>query len=193
MLHFDLRISGFADLESLYTSLSVQMEGYFEELSKHGGWYEEGSSDAVHLSESEIKAEGWDAFESEAFGFKHERIAIQKRAEGGEVRPSDIARLMELFQSSLLRYREFAPNTSVETKKEQHRRRHASEDTVVAGSSQASGSVNKRWYSLRRKQRVSSPEPNEPEPEPSEPVDEERRRKRVKRVPVLFFDEAHKL
>ena len=55
VLHFDLRIAGFADLESPYTSLSIQMEGYFEELATKGGWYEEDSTEPV-ASVKEIPA-----------------------------------------------------------------------------------------------------------------------------------------
>jgi hypothetical protein len=36
VLHFDLRIAGFADLDSLYTNLSNQVEGYFKELVVRG-------------------------------------------------------------------------------------------------------------------------------------------------------------
>lgn len=50
MLHFDLRIAGFADLSSLYSSLSQQMEQYFEEVSKN--------------------MEGYEVFEKEAWSFK---------------------------------------------------------------------------------------------------------------------------
>lgn len=49
VLHFDLRIAGFADLASLYMSLSTQTEQFFEEIGKEPG-YEE--------------------FEKEAWGFK---------------------------------------------------------------------------------------------------------------------------
>lgn len=45
VLHFDLRIAGFADLSSLYVSLSGQMEEYFGTLSKDEG-YEEFEKDA---------------------------------------------------------------------------------------------------------------------------------------------------
>ena len=41
VLHFDLRIPGFADLASLYTSLSQQMEQYFEAIAKQMPGYEE--------------------------------------------------------------------------------------------------------------------------------------------------------
>ena len=49
VLHFDLRIAGFADLASLYLSLSQQMEQYFEEIS--------------------IKMEGFEGFKKEARSF----------------------------------------------------------------------------------------------------------------------------
>ena len=49
VLHFDLRIAGFADLESLYMSLSQQMEQYFGALSE---------------------MEGYKEFEKEGWGFK---------------------------------------------------------------------------------------------------------------------------
>lgn len=49
VLHFDLRIAGFADIDSLYMSLSQQMEQYFTEISK---------------------SKGYDVFEKEAWGFK---------------------------------------------------------------------------------------------------------------------------
>lgn len=44
---------------------------------------------------------GWGEFEKESWAFKHDRIAIEKRMEGGGVvKTSDIAHLMELFQAS---------------------------------------------------------------------------------------------
>jgi hypothetical protein len=50
VLHFDLRIAGFADLASLYLSLSQQMEQYFEEISN--------------------KMEGFEGFKKVAWSFK---------------------------------------------------------------------------------------------------------------------------
>lgn len=49
VLHFDLRIAGFADLSSLYMSLSQQMQQYFEEIAA---------------------TEGYKEFETEAWSFK---------------------------------------------------------------------------------------------------------------------------
>jgi hypothetical protein len=48
-LHFDLRIAGFADLESLYLSLSQQMEQYFGAVTA---------------------TKGFEEFETEAWAFK---------------------------------------------------------------------------------------------------------------------------
>jgi hypothetical protein len=41
VLHYDLRIAGFADLASLYYALSTQMEQYFVEISKRLPGYED--------------------------------------------------------------------------------------------------------------------------------------------------------
>ena len=46
VLHFDLRIAGFADLSSLYISLSEQMEQYFLNISTEMQGYEEFEKEA---------------------------------------------------------------------------------------------------------------------------------------------------
>ena len=46
VLHFDLRIAGFADLASLYYSLSQQMEQYFEEVARQMDGYAEFEKEA---------------------------------------------------------------------------------------------------------------------------------------------------
>ncbi|ORY88261.1 hypothetical protein BCR35DRAFT_276955 [Leucosporidium creatinivorum] len=94
-IHFDLRLAGFADLSSLYFSLAQQMEGYFATLPELMGeeW-------------------GWGAFTLESYAFKHFRLDVEKRIkDGGTVKTADIARLMELFQSALLKYWQFEPMT----------------------------------------------------------------------------------
>jgi hypothetical protein len=48
VLHFDLRIPGFADMTSLYMSMSQQMEQYFDRISKTMPGYEE------------FRKEGWE-------------------------------------------------------------------------------------------------------------------------------------
>ncbi|BGP52767.1 hypothetical protein JCM8202v2_000324 [Rhodotorula sphaerocarpa] len=93
VVYFDLRIAGFADLSSLYFSLSTQLESYFAAIPDLLG-----------------REWGWGEFEKESYAFKHDRLDVQKRVEnGGQVRTSDIAHLLELFQSALLSYWNFQP------------------------------------------------------------------------------------
>lgn len=57
VMHFDLRIPGFADLEGLYVSLSKQMEWYFGILANE---------------------EGYEDFEKEAWAFKASQNSHRK-------------------------------------------------------------------------------------------------------------------
>ncbi|KAJ7764549.1 hypothetical protein DFH07DRAFT_811625 [Mycena maculata] len=164
VLHFDLRIAGFADLASLYMSLSQQMEQYFEEIGKEIG-YEE--------------------FEREAWGFKHDRINVEKRmaearpgSEVRDVKTSDVARLMELFQSSLLRYREFQP-ANEDGSDVNSSRQH------LPPSSNTDNSKRKRFFAQKdkgKRKAVESTEKESPE-----------KKTAPKKIPVIFFDEAHRL
>ncbi|KAJ7507182.1 hypothetical protein B0H11DRAFT_1970618 [Mycena galericulata] len=154
VLHFDLRIAGFADLPSLYISLSQQMEQYFEEIGKEPG-YEE--------------------FEREAWGFKHDRINRRPLApDVRNVRTSDVARLMELFQSSLLKYREFHP-----------REEEGSKAKVPPPPSSNDTSKRRRFFGHKEKGKGKATESSEKEsPETATAP---------KKIPVIFFDEAHRL
>ncbi|KAF7293019.1 hypothetical protein MIND_01201200 [Mycena indigotica] len=154
VLHFDLRIAGFADLPSLYTSLSQQMEQYFDEIGKQPGFEE---------------------FEKEAWAFKHDRLNVERRIidmpQGSDllsVRTSDVARLMELFQSSLLKYREFEPLKS----------------QPKADNSQHNSSSPRRFPFFRKGKGkdVSEEKMQHKESLPS-----------PKKIPVILFDEAHRL
>ncbi|KAJ7845894.1 hypothetical protein B0H13DRAFT_2363387 [Mycena leptocephala] len=163
VLHFDLRIAGFADLASLYTSLSQQMEQYFEEIGKLAG-YEE--------------------FEREGWSFKHDRINVERRmaetptgSDVQNVRTSDVARLMELFQSSLLKYREFEP-----PKEESSETHH---DPPPA--SNADSSKRRHFFSRRDKGKNKATPTESPEKESPEKTTA------AKKIPVIFFDEAHRL
>ncbi|KAF8062301.1 hypothetical protein FPV67DRAFT_1783190 [Lyophyllum atratum] len=188
VLHFDLRIAGFADLSSLYRSLSQQMELYFEEIAN--------------------KMDGYEEFEKEAWSFKFDRQNVESRAadasvdqKGHNVRSSDIARLMELFQSSLLKYWEFRPHDREDNHGLANGKRRQSSDATLnsdhthvnAGSNGASSNKSKRWTFLRgskskardsAKPRPSNGQNGNPEKEHSKPI---------KKMPVIFFDEAHKL
>lgn len=86
VVHFDLRIAGFADLASLYFSLSTQLESYFAAIPDLLG-----------------REWGWGEFEKESFAFKHDRLDVMKRMEnGGEVKTS----VSHPRLSNALRYRE---------------------------------------------------------------------------------------
>lgn len=91
VIHFDLRLSGFADISSLFFSFSCQMEQYFISLAD--------------------RLEGYESFKKEALAFKHLRLDVERRLEknGLPVKTSDIAHLLEIFQSCLLKYWEFTP------------------------------------------------------------------------------------
>ncbi|KAG5636872.1 hypothetical protein H0H81_006533 [Sphagnurus paluster] len=181
VLHFDLRIAGFADLASLYMSLSQQMQLYFEEIAK--------------------KMEGYEEFSREAWSFKYDRQNVETRvaeapadSKSRNVKTSDIARLMELFQSSLLKYWEFQPYVEEEhhTNGKQRQSSEATSDQthVNPGNSAATLNKSKRWTfrrtskTKRRESEPASETLNNPEtPKP----------KQTKKMPVIFFDEAHKL
>ncbi|KAJ7130273.1 hypothetical protein C8R44DRAFT_829697 [Mycena epipterygia] len=158
VLHFDLRIAGFADLASLYMSLSQQMEQYFDEIGKDAG-YEE--------------------FEREAWGFKHDRINVERKivetqpgADTHNVRTSDVARLMELFQSSLLKYREFEPVREEEP------------EGSKANQHPPNSNAGRRHFFHREKGKEKMAPPDPPKTDPPTVV---------KKIPVIFFDEAHRL
>ncbi|GAA5973059.1 hypothetical protein JCM11641_000392 [Rhodosporidiobolus odoratus] len=118
VLHFDLRIAGFADLSSLYFSLSTQLESYFAAIPDLLG-----------------KEYGWGEFEKESWAFKHDRIEIQKRLkDGGEVKTSDVAHLLELFQSALLSYWNFQPMTAAQRNLAQEKAKQEQSDKKAGKS-----------------------------------------------------------
>ncbi|KAF8892892.1 hypothetical protein BD779DRAFT_1436351 [Infundibulicybe gibba] len=178
VLHFDLRIAGFADLASLYMSLNQQMEQYFEEISN--------------------KLPGYEDFEREAWSFKHDRIDVERKVseapEGSKaqnIKTSDIARLMELFQSALLKYWEFQPSEQEEHDKRPHRQDSdvTSDGTRVGGNNSARSTPKPRWGFRRNKGKST-------EAKRSSPVQEAPQKDHggpAKKMPVIFFDEAHKL
>ena len=97
---------------------------------------------------------------------QHDRLAVEQRIEtSGQsiVKTSDVARLMELFQSSLLHYWEFTLATEEDNV--------SSEETKVEHAEQT-------------KERSGESE---------RAADRPIKKHREKKVPVIFFDEAHKL
>ncbi|KAJ3984032.1 hypothetical protein F5890DRAFT_1554448 [Lentinula detonsa] len=185
VLHFDLRIAGFADLASLYMSLSRQMEQYFEAIS--------------------TQMEGYKEFEKEAWSFKHDRLNVERRMlevppDSGvsRVKTSDIARLMELFQSSLLKYWEFDPHKE---DREGQKRKHeeqpgsSSKSRFNSSSADTKRESNKFRNLLHLRSKHEEQSSKRPAHERrSEPEKEAEGRERpAKKMPVVFFDEAHKL
>lgn len=109
----------------------------------------------LYFEEIANTMEGYKEFEREAWSFKHDRLNVEKRLqEGGSdklgraVKTSDVARLMELFQSSLLKYWKFQPAPrekrvpqAVADMRTRSPRRQSSDSTAVAGDDQ----VRRRW------------------------------------------------
>ncbi|KII91712.1 hypothetical protein PLICRDRAFT_104574 [Plicaturopsis crispa FD-325 SS-3] len=183
VLHFDLRIAGFADLASLYMSLSQQMEQYFEEIAE--------------------KMHGYGEFQKEAWSFKHDRLNVERRlgmtdgppsAGTPRVMTSDVARLMELFQSSLLKYREFQPEEEVDADAGKGHRRQETDALSDRTRVETKPKSRSRWFFRGRGKRKAEQERERLEAE-KERAREKGKGKEVpaKKMPVFFFDEAHKL
>ncbi|KAI0325723.1 hypothetical protein GY45DRAFT_1260342 [Cubamyces sp. BRFM 1775] len=191
VLHFDLRIAGFADLASLYMSLSQQMEGFFMAIAQ------------------DPDMPGYDVFEKEAWAFKHDRLNVERRLSNagqssealasslGDIKTSDVARLMELFQSSLLRYWNFQPSPeSLEKANAKDTQSTSSKTTKKEKEGRPSWRV--RMFSGRKKQSAAARENGEPQrgPPHAEHRGKEKEKKPeppTKKIPVFFIDEAHKL
>lgn len=189
VLHFDLRIAGFADLASLYTSLSQQMEQYFEDVAA---------------------IEGYEEFRKEAWSFKHDRIAVERRTIGDDeslrshtlgitttIRTSDISRLMELFQSSLLKYRDFQPENE-ESKHGPRRPRRPSttpSDNTTVDLDPSPTKRKPRWNLRKRlmKKKYKAQVEQEPIGNGNGNGVEKDLDRPKKKMPVIFFDEAHRL
>ncbi|KAI0795527.1 hypothetical protein C8Q75DRAFT_712191 [Abortiporus biennis] len=193
VLHFDLRIAGFADLASLYVSLSQQMEGFFMGVSR------------------DPDMPGYEEFEKEAWGFKHDRLNVERRmtsnspgdgagaAALGEIKTSDVARLMELFQSSLLKYWNFQPalsDTSSTTSEKQGGGNVGKEGNRSQSDVKTPSRLRLFWSKRRKAEKQASQETmtndnhnhNGEEQGKQETVSQP-----TKKMPVFFIDEAHKL
>ncbi|KAG0698332.1 hypothetical protein DFH29DRAFT_105336 [Suillus ampliporus] len=180
VLHFDLRIPGFADMTSLYMSISQQMERYFDEISKTVPGYEE--------------------FRKDSLEFKHDRLNVERRlndspvgSSGSQVRTSDIARLMELFQSSLLKYSEFEPPEQPLANGKRNNSEVSSDRTKFNSSSPSPPSHKSRWFFKRKGKKPCDGQQSQELSSSTSNVREKEHEKAIKRIPVLFIDEAHKL
>lgn len=174
VLHIDCRIAGFADLSSLYLSLATQLESYFMTISR---------------------MEGYDVFEQESWAFKHDRGAVEERVKaGGEIKTADVARLMERFQSSLLKYWEFEPDLAEEDS-DRSDKEQPDQQEQKAASLKRQGSIAERTVDTVAKAEETERRYEEGEEDPSSDVGEggKKKKKPTKMVPVMLLDEAHKL
>ncbi|CAL1709617.1 unnamed protein product [Somion occarium] len=194
VLHFDLRIAGFADLASLYVSLSQQMESFFMSVAE------------------DPDMPGYAEFEKEAWAFKHDRLSVEKRVSSavssdgpggallGEIKTSDVARLMELFQSSLLKYWNFQPSLDAKPSSQESKTSGDAGSTrsQTPAPKQPSGGLSSRLAMFLRRRKKAEVKVDEKKREQEtngngEAQRPEERPPPVKKMPVFFIDEAHKL
>lgn len=110
---------------------------------------------------------------------------------GGVVKTADVARLMERFQSSLLKYWEFEPE--IEQSDQSKGKGEQGMQQKKSQSLNKQGAIEERTIdSPRRTQEVEDERQPQQQTEPDE-EHEEAPSKPVKMVPVLLLDEAHKL
>ncbi|RDW79358.1 hypothetical protein BP6252_03996 [Coleophoma cylindrospora] len=95
VIKFDLRISGFADLRSLYVAMCDQFNMFFQEM---------------HDEE----------MDKNSITFKHMLLELTEKESNGDYKVSvaDLADLMETLQSALLRYWEYDPEAAAEANNE---------------------------------------------------------------------------
>ncbi|KAM0786832.1 hypothetical protein ACM66B_002260 [Microbotryomycetes sp. NB124-2] len=181
-ISFDLRLAGFADLHSLYTSLASQMESFFASMPQMLG-----------------KEWGWDVFEKESYAFKHDKAdVLQRIADGGApVSTADVARLLEFFQSALLKYWEFEPKSEEQRKREEEeakqdksdaerkpKARDGSKQTLERGPTPTASKEKEIDLEAARTVKEDETKATKMDDTPQPPP---------KKVPVLLLDESHKL
>ncbi|OJA16556.1 hypothetical protein AZE42_00622 [Rhizopogon vesiculosus] len=172
VLHFDLRIPGFADMTSLYMSISQQMEQYFDGISKTVPGYEE------------FRKEGW--------SFKHDRLNVERRLNDSPVGSSGTY----FNPSSLLKYWEFEPpEHPVENGKRKKDSEVSSDRTKLNSSSPTSPSPKSQWFFNRKGKKPCDGQQSHEMSSSiiNSNVRDKDHEKATKRIPVVFFDEAHKL
>lgn len=143
VVKFDLRISGFADLRTLYVALCEQLQTFFEDM---------------HDEE----------MDKQKLVFKHLVLDLleKEKPEGGyQVTVADLASLMESLQSCLLKYWEYDPKAkekekekndeegedaeSTESKKEPAERKTDSEETESIPASKEEADAEEKIFKKR--------------------------------------------
>ncbi|KAE9962203.1 hypothetical protein BLS_000670 [Venturia inaequalis] len=165
VIKFDLRISGFADLKTLYLALCEQFKNLFEEM---------------HDEE----------MDKLAITFKHLTLELDDREEKNpefKATVADLADLMETLQSCLLKYWEYDPKAKLEA--ERAKKQDANESNTdkpkqlrkIDTATDDSGNANRKEIIV------------EPQTEEDKKAKEEEDNLFKKRPIVFLVDEAHKL
>lgn len=163
VINFDLRISGFANLRTLYIALCEQFQQFFESM-------------------------GDEEMHKQMLVFKHLtlELADKEKAEGGySITVADIASLMESLQSCLLKYWEYDPEAKVGSDKAENA------ETVTGDKKPKARKVEeieeKKGEEKSLKQTLPAPNPEAS----SDKKDDKPKFK--KKPLVFFLDEAHKM
>ncbi|KAK4052738.1 hypothetical protein OIV83_002025 [Microbotryomycetes sp. JL201] len=159
---------------------------------------------------------GWDVFEKESYAFKHDKAdVLQRIADGGApVTTADVARLLEFFQSALLKYWEFQPKSQEDRKREEDeakakdaakpKARDGSKDTLERGPTPTPSKEDdidlaaaRTTNEKRQRPKTEQPHYDSDQPRPLKTqgggLDADKPQPLQKRIPCLFLDEAHKL
>ncbi|QDS68326.1 hypothetical protein FKW77_010692 [Venturia effusa] len=165
VIKFDLRISGFADLRTLYLALCEQFKNLFEEM---------------HDEE----------MEKLGITFKHLTLDLDEKEEKNpefKVTVADIADLMETLQSCLLKYWEYDPKAKLEAKRAKGQNGNKSDDDQPKRTRKIDTQPDEP-ETTKSKERTAEPESEEDKKAKAEEDN------LFKKRPIVFFvDEAHKL
>ena len=135
------------------------------------------------------------------FSEKHDRLNVERRISAsentgsnglGDIKTSDVARLLELFQSSLLAYWNFQPSSSSSPRKSTSTSSGGTSST--ASKSRLPSRLKLFWNRRKKAEREKARSDKVNGSQAGEvPVQEKERAPPVKKMPVFFIDEAHKL
>ncbi|CCG83165.1 protein of unknown function [Taphrina deformans PYCC 5710] len=119
VVKFDLRISGFADLRTLYLSLCEQFQSFFSEMNN-------------------------EEMDHQTLTFKHLILDLEDKESNSDynVSVADIASLMETLQSCLLKYWEYDPNAKKED--EQNKKKMLNTKSEQSSKRRQVDSVNEK-------------------------------------------------
>ncbi|EME84363.1 uncharacterized protein MYCFIDRAFT_195430 [Pseudocercospora fijiensis CIRAD86] len=164
VIKFDLRISGFADLRTLYLSLCAQFESFFQEMND-------------------------EEMNKNMLTFKHLKLEFLEKEKpdngvpGYQITVADLASLMESLQSCLLKYWDYNAET------EQTETGEAKQDDGEAG--QTGAEIKARQVDATQSTDKSS---GETKITNADGRHQEAEQRPFKKRPIVFLmDEAHKL